>query len=106
MRHILVDQARRRHAAKRGDPVTLAFDPGGCDPALHIDVLLVHNALERFAGEYPRQARVVELRFFGGVSAEECADVLSETGTPASLRTVERDWAFAKAWLQDAIGSR
>ncbi len=51
--------------------VAVADEPSSPDPALQIDVLLIHNALERFAEDYPRQARVVELRFFGGLTAEE-----------------------------------
>jgi RNA polymerase sigma factor (TIGR02999 family) len=105
MRNILVDHARMRQSAKRGSgaaPVT--FEPGGNDPALRIDVLLVNNALERFAEEYPRHAQVVELRFFGGLTAEETSEALRVDGTESSLRTVERDWKFAKAWLQDALG--
>ncbi|HEY1757117.1 MAG TPA: sigma-70 family RNA polymerase sigma factor [Bryobacteraceae bacterium] len=105
MRNILVDHARMRQSAKRGSgaaPVT--FEPGGNDPALGIDVLLVNNALERFAEEYPRHAQVVELRFFGGLTAEETLEALRVDGTESSLRTVERDWKFAKAWLQDALG--
>lgn len=108
MRNILVDHARRRNSAKRG---------GGIQPESHADcsiavtsgtqlsVLAVHEALERFARLFPRQAQVVELRFFGGLSSEETLEVLKESGTECSLRTVERDWSFARAWLQDAIGS-
>ena len=107
MRNILVDHARKRHAAKRGggaSPVVVEtiFE----DSAMNVDVLLVHEALERFTGEYPRQARVVELRFFGGLSVEETSQALTATGVESSLRTVERDWTFARAWLEDSIGSR
>ncbi len=102
MRRILVDHARRRAAAKRnGEPVAL---PIGREPsAAHLDILLVHQSLQRFAQLYPRQAQVVELRFFGGLTAEETADALQSQGETASTRTVERDWTFARAWLQDAI---
>jgi RNA polymerase sigma-70 factor (ECF subfamily) len=107
MRNILVDHARKRHAAKRGGGVApviaeTKFD----DSSLSVDVLLVHEALDRFIGEYPRQARVVELRFFGGLSVGETAEVLTATGIESSHRTVERDWTFARAWLEDAIGVR
>jgi len=106
MRNILVDHARRRQSAKRGgNVIAVTADPAGEDRATQIDVLLVHNALEDFAVAYPRQARVVELRFFGGLTAEETSEVLRATGTDSSVRTVERDWTFARAWLQDAIGS-
>src|ERR1051326_6562233 len=105
MRNILVDHARKRQAAKRGGGTDLVIiDPRIDDPALRVDVLHVHNALENFTDRYPRQARVVELRFFGGLTAEETSDVLKATGVESSLRTVERDWKFAKAWLHNAIG--
>jgi len=102
MRNILVDHARRRNAAKRGGgekPVTLP-DIG---KAVNLDVLMVNDALDRFAAEHARQAQVVELRFFGGLTADETAEVLRQQGVDCSLRTVERDWRFARAWLQDAI---
>jgi RNA polymerase sigma factor (TIGR02999 family) len=105
MRNILVDHARMRNAAKRGGgPLPLLIDAPADDPALHVDVLAVHEALERFSGDYPRQARVVELKFFGGLTAEETAHVLAADGDDVGARTVERDWTFARAWLQDAIG--
>jgi RNA polymerase sigma-70 factor, ECF subfamily len=104
MRNILVDHARKRNALKRGgDPITLDVDAVKSDPALQIDILLVDNALNRFAESYPRQARVVELRYFGGLTVDETADVLKATGTESSLRTIERDWTFARAWLKNAI---
>lgn len=96
MRQILVDAARRRGRDKRGGGVRpVSFDEAEAG-AVTVDerVLWVHDALERFAAEYPRHARVVECRFFGGLSVEETAQVL-ETST----RTVKRDWAFAQAWL-------
>jgi RNA polymerase sigma factor (TIGR02999 family) len=106
MRNILVGHARKRQAVKRGGGMEITLsDPQANDPALSLDVLLVHQALDRFSSEYPRQARVVELRFFGGLSAEETREVLTATGIDTSLRTVERDWTFARAWLEDAIGA-
>ena len=102
MRNILVDHARRRRAAKRGGgekSITLP-DIG---KAFNLDVLAVNDALDRFATEHVRQAQVVELRFFGGLTADESVEVLRQQGTDCSLRTVERDWRFARAWLQDAI---
>jgi RNA polymerase sigma factor (TIGR02999 family) len=106
MRNILVDHARKRHAAKRGGAhLPILIDPPMNHAALHIDVLAVHEALERFGVHYPRQARVVELRFFGGLTAEEVSEVLNATGDETSLRSVERDWKFARAWLQNAIGT-
>lgn len=106
MRNILAEQARKRNTAKRGGRMQITTtDPPGDDPALSLDVLLVHEALDRLSGEYPRQARVVELRFFGGLSLEETSEVLTASGMESSLRTVERDWAFARAWLEDALGT-
>ena len=62
--------------------------------------LEVHEALERLALEDPRKARVVELRFFGGLSVEETATALD-----VSVRTVHTDWAFARAWLYRLLAS-
>jgi RNA polymerase sigma factor (TIGR02999 family) len=107
MRQILIDHARKRMAARRGgQPVTLRMDSGVTDQALDVDVLLVDEVLERFAEKYPRQAEVVELRFFGGLTAQETADAMSASGAVTSLRAVERDWTFAKAWLHHAIATR
>jgi RNA polymerase sigma factor (TIGR02999 family) len=105
MRNILVDHARKRHAAKRGGGVApVIVDPLIDDPALKSDVLVINAALDRLSEHYPRQSRVVELRFFGGLTNEETCQVLGATGVECSQRTVERDWTFARAWLQNAIG--
>ena len=107
MRNILIDHARKRMAARRGGrPVTLRFDSRVTDPAMEMDVLLVNEALDRFAEKYPRQAQVVELRFFGGLTTEETAEAVSAAGGTISPRSVERDWTFAKAWLHHAINGR
>ena len=104
MRNILVDHARKRRAAKRGGGMTRTMlEPAQGDQALNIDLLSVHEALDRFEVDYPRQSRVVEMRFFGGLTAEEASDALRATGVESSLRTVERDWNFARAWLEDAL---
>jgi RNA polymerase sigma factor (TIGR02999 family) len=106
MRHILVDYARRKRAAKRGggvQAVLIQEGPARNDPSMELDVLLVHELLDRFSVDYPRQAKVVELRYFGGLTEEETSDVLRATGTESSPRTVSRDWAFAKAWLHKSI---
>jgi RNA polymerase sigma factor (TIGR02999 family) len=104
MRRILVDYSRKLHAAKRGGPLlTVELESGAHDPALELDVLLVHGALERLSTLHPRQAHVLELRFFGGLTAAETAEVLTASGADASVRTVERDWTFAKAWMQNAL---
>jgi RNA polymerase sigma-70 factor (ECF subfamily) len=107
MRNILVDHARKRQTAKRGGGVAVALnDVAIQDASLNIDVLQVHEALDKLTGEYPRQARVVELRFFGGLSVKETSEVLRLTGLESSARTVERDWTFARAWLEAAIEER
>jgi RNA polymerase sigma factor (TIGR02999 family) len=100
MRRILVDHARGRDAAKRGGglaSVTLtdaiARSGGEADDA--VDVLALHEALERLAALDPDQARVVELRYFGGMSIEETAEVME-----ISPATVKREWAVARAWLK------
>jgi RNA polymerase sigma factor (TIGR02999 family) len=106
MRNILVDHARKRHALKRGGRDTpMVLDSNIADPAFRVDVLEVHEALERFARKFPRQAKVVELRFFGGLTVAETVEVLAVTGEDSSPRTVERDWMFSKAWLHDALKS-
>lgn len=96
MRQVLVDVARKRNRKKRGSgerPSSLDdIDPG--DERQGDQILWVHDALKNFANEFPRQAKVVECRFFGGLSVEETAQVLE-----VSLRTIKRDWAFARAWL-------
>ena len=96
MRRILIDHARRRRAAKRNrDQQTALVDRSTApDP----DVLDVDRALQKLASDYPRHARIVELRFFGGLHTPEIARVLD-----LSLSTVERDWRFAKAWLQHEV---
>jgi len=96
MRRILVDHARARAAAKRGGgALSISLDEAGEGPASpEADVLHLHRALERLAVQDERQARVVELRYFGGLSTEEVSTVLA-----VSEITVKRDWAMAKAWL-------
>jgi RNA polymerase sigma factor (TIGR02999 family) len=97
MRRILVDHARRHNAAKRGSGAALvAFDDlEHAAPAGTVDLVALDIALARLAALDARQARIVELRFFGGLSVEETAEVIG-----ASARTVKRDWQFARAWLK------
>jgi RNA polymerase sigma factor (TIGR02999 family) len=98
MRRILVDNARRRRADKRGggwERVTLAGDEAAADSHKEIDVLALHEALERLAAFDPQQARIVELRYFGGLTIEETAEVVG-----ISPATVVREWTIAKAWLR------
>ena len=103
MRRILVDLARTRRADKRGGQlarVTLAEDVAAAGPR-EIDVLALHQSLERMATFSPRQERIVELRYFGGLTIEETAAVLG-----ISDATVVREWTIAKAWLRAALSSR
>jgi RNA polymerase sigma-70 factor (ECF subfamily) len=93
MRQVLVDHARRRQAAKReGCHVTL--DDADA-PAVPLDVMDLDTALKELAALDERQARVVELRFFGGLDVPETADAMG-----LSARTVKREWQTARAWLQ------
>ncbi len=99
MRSVLVDHARRRKAAKRGDGrdrVPLG-DPAD-DGSVPSDLLAIDEALERLARLDARKSTIIELRFFAGLSAQETADVLG-----ISLATLKRDWALAKAWLHREI---
>jgi RNA polymerase sigma factor (TIGR02999 family) len=100
MRNVLVDHARRRAAAKRGgERQRVTLDEGLAFLARgELDVLALHEALERFAALDERAARVVELRFFGGLTEPEAAEALG-----VSLRTVEGDWRMARAWLREAL---
>jgi len=100
MRRILVDYARAHGAAKRGagdTPVPLDERLIGAH-VIDIDILALDEALTRLAAIDPQQSRVVELRFFGGLTMEETAEVLH-----ISPATVGRDWTLAKAWLYAAL---
>ena len=102
MRRILVDHARRKNAEKRGgDRKRVSLDEGlGISDAGEVDLLALHEALEGLAEFDARQARVVELRFFGGQGEEETAETLG-----VSLRTVQGDWRMARAWLREALSA-
>jgi RNA polymerase sigma factor (TIGR02999 family) len=98
MRRILVDNARRRRTEKRGggwERVTLVGDEVAAEAAREIDVLALHESLERLATFDPQQERIVELRYFGGLTIEETAEVVG-----ISPATVVREWTIAKAWLR------
>jgi RNA polymerase sigma factor (TIGR02999 family) len=97
MRHILVDHARNRRAVKRGAGAPrLALDPElGPAQKTEIDLVALDDALSKLAALDAQQARLIELRFFGGLSIEETAVVLG-----ISPATVKREWATARAWLQ------
>jgi len=96
MRRILVDAARERASHKRGGgAVRVNFDETAIvSPDRHRTVVALDDALAAFAEVAPRQAKVVELRYFGGLQEEEIVEVLR-----ISPRTVRRDWDFARAWL-------
>jgi RNA polymerase sigma factor (TIGR02999 family) len=96
MRRILVDHARRRAAAKRGsNPGRVELDAVAGDADPDWDFEGFDRLLQRFETLEPRSGRLVELRFFGGLSIEEAATVLD-----ISVATAKRDWAIARAWLQ------
>jgi RNA polymerase sigma-70 factor, ECF subfamily len=101
MRQVLVDRARRRNAAKRGGgvhEVSLDEEQVAVDDFV-AELLDLDRALDQLAALNPRHARVVECRFFAGMSVEETAEALD-----VSPRTVKYDWALARAWLFDALG--
>lgn len=96
MRRLLVEDARRRRAAKRGGALSVV----PLDESVHglpdeaVDVLALNDALDELARVDPEKSRLVELRFFGGLSNEELAEVLN-----VSVSTIEREWRVARAWL-------
>src|SRR5205085_5328558 len=108
MRRMLVDHARQHQAAKRGgsDQQRLSITSAGQlgakqlanEPA--VDLLALHEALNELAEIDPQQSRIVELKFFGGLSIEETAEVLG-----VGHATVERDWKMARAWLRRKLES-
>lgn len=96
MRRLLVDHARAKHAAKRdGDRqrVELTTDVSHTAP-LDLDLLALDQAMSRLEANHPRAAKVVELRYFGGLTETEAAETLG-----IGLTTLKRDWEFARAWL-------
>src|SRR5713226_7137525 len=97
MRNILVDHARSHQAAKRGGEqysVSLSWADRLSEKP-EVDLVALHETLERLAAHDPQKSRIVELRFFGGLTIEETAEVLD-----ISHATVERDWKMARAWLR------
>ena len=103
MRQILVDYARRRRASKRGSGVCmLTLDDAVALPQRKdVDVVTLDDALNTLAEVDPRQSRVVELRFFAGLSLEETSEVMG-----IATATVQRDWTAARAWLHREISRR
>ncbi|MEZ5404274.1 MAG: sigma-70 family RNA polymerase sigma factor [Bryobacteraceae bacterium] len=102
MRRILVDYARRRKAAKReGQRARVELtDWLVVSPNRLEEITAVDEALRELAGRDPRGARVVEMRYYGGLTEDEIAQVLA-----VSPRTVKRDWKLAKAWLAGELGA-
>jgi RNA polymerase sigma factor (TIGR02999 family) len=102
MRRILLMHARRIHAAKRGGSgQRISFDEAVVfTPEQSADLVALNQLLNRLTELDAQQARVVELRFFAGLSVEETAELMS-----ISTATVKRDWAMAKAWLAREMGS-
>lgn len=100
MRYVLIDRARRNNAIKRGGgrtTLTLEDTPA---PAIDDELMLaVEDALTRLAAFDERKSRIVELRFFGGLSVEESADILG-----VSAATIKREWTLARAWLCREVG--
>lgn len=101
MRQILVDRARRRLAVKRGEGAALTSldENQAAVDAYAAELVELDDALGRLAERSPRHARVVELRYFAGLSVEQTAEVLG-----VSPRTVKSDWAMARAWLFSELG--
>ncbi|MBT8485305.1 MAG: sigma-70 family RNA polymerase sigma factor [Phycisphaerales bacterium] len=106
MRHVLVNHAEKRSSLKRGgDRLKLTLDeqrdagiPGGMSDAAAADVLALHHALDELARLDERKGRVVELRWFGGMTHEQIAETLA-----VSKRTVDADWQMARAWLSKTL---
>ncbi|HEX8616357.1 MAG TPA: sigma-70 family RNA polymerase sigma factor [Thermoanaerobaculia bacterium] len=103
MRRILVDHARRRKSDKRGGAAISVTIGAALDVAVEesFDVVALDVALETLESIYPQQARIVELRFYGGLTIDETAEALK-----ISAATVSREWTMARAWLRRALQSR
>jgi RNA polymerase sigma factor (TIGR02999 family) len=104
MRDVIAEHLERRNAAKRSGQwcrVDLDSKLGiSCDGP-SAEMLAVEEARRKFERDYPRKAEVVTLRFYGGLTVEEIAEVLGQ-----STRTIERDWQFAKAWLNSRLADK
>lgn len=101
MRRILVDHARQRQAVKRGGADQQRLSITSAETVIkqpEIDLLALNEAMDELAQMDPQQGRIVELKFFGGLSIEEIAEVLS-----IGHATVERDWKMARAWLRKQL---
>ncbi|MGH9238522.1 MAG: sigma-70 family RNA polymerase sigma factor [Vicinamibacterales bacterium] len=104
MRRVLVDHARMQRADKRGGGATMLplDDAAGASAPRSVDVIAVDRALTRLTASYPEQGRLVELRYFGGLTIEETSEVMG-----LSPATIKRQWTVARAWLYRdlAVGS-
>lgn len=103
MRQILIDAARRRNRPKHGGGFEhISVDEASpASPEMSLDVIAIHEAMEQLAARDERAAKVVELRYFGGLTALETAEVLG-----ISERLVQREWSFAQAWLRDKLNGK
>ena len=101
MRSVLVDYARRRGYAKRGgNPVRVSLSEADqTSEQKSAEVIAVDEALSRLGALDPRKSQIVELRYFGGLSVEESAELLG-----LSSRTIKREWRWARAWLYRELG--
>ena len=102
MRRILVDHARRKWSDKRGGgaaPLAIEFAVGVFEEQ-NFDIVALDLALDRLAAIFPQQARIVELRFYGGLTLDETAEALE-----VSPATVSREWTMARAWLRGAMNA-
>jgi RNA polymerase sigma factor (TIGR02999 family) len=101
MRRVLVDYARSQNTGKRGGGIQVtSLDGHELAAAPSVDIVAIDDALERLAAVDPQQCRVVELRFFAGLSIEETAEALG-----ISPATVKREWTTAKAWLHHELST-
>jgi RNA polymerase sigma factor (TIGR02999 family) len=106
MRRILVDYARRHNAGKRSGnnlKVSLSQAELAASSRPSVDLVELDRILERFSTEHPRRAKIVELKFFGGLTIDEIAEVLSHGSDKVATATIERDWRFARAWLRSEM---
>ena len=103
IRRLLVDHARARHRLKRGGSALKVEWSEQISPptSSQMDLVALDDALNRLANLEPQKSRIVELRFFGGLSIEETAEALN-----ISQATVKRDWSFARAWLHREMTAR
>ena len=101
IRQILIDHARKRQSAKRGGAQRVSLDETAVvSRERSVELLALDEALDRLAAFDPRKARIVELRFFGGLNLDETAEVMG-----ISSPTVQREWRSAKAWLHHSLSA-